>query len=70
MVAISLRKRGLKKMKQNATISAKKNKFGYYELSITLEGFDNVSIKVNDFGGTQKKTAQKLTYAIAKKLGA
>ena len=54
----------------NATITAKKNKKGYYELYLDLDGFDNVSIKVNDFGGSSKKTAQKLTYAIAKKVGA
>ena len=57
-------------MKENAILKAIKNKQGYYELILSLEGFDNVSIKVNDFGGTKKKTAQKLTYAIAKKLGA
>lgn len=57
-------------MKENAILKAIKNKQGYYELILSLDGFDNVSIKVNDFGGTKKKTAQKLTYAIAKKLGA
>lgn len=57
-------------MKENAIIKAVKNEKGYYELSLTIGDFDNVSIKVNDFGGTKKKTAQKLTFAIAKKLGA
>ena len=57
-------------MKENAILKAIKNKKGYYELFLTLDGFDNVSIKVNDFWGTKKKTAQKLTFAIAKKLGA
>lgn len=57
-------------MKENAILKAIKNKQGYYELILTLDGFDNVCIKINDFGGTKKKTAQKLTYAIAKKLGA
>ena len=57
-------------MKENAILKAIKNKQGYYELVLSLDSFDNVSIKVNDFGGTKKKTAQKLTYAIAKKLGA
>ena len=43
-------------------IKVVKNKEGYYELSLTMGDLDNVSIKVNDFGGTKKKTARKLTY--------
>ena len=59
----------MKEKNLNATITAEKGKNGYYSLYLSFEGYENVSIKVNDFGGTQKKTAQKLTYAIAKKLG-
>jgi len=58
------------KEKLNATIRVEKNEKGFYSLYLDFDGFDGVSIKVNDFGGTQKKTAKKLTYAIAKKLGA
>lgn len=54
----------------NATIRVEKNKKGFYSLYLNFEDLQNVNIKVNDFGGTQKKTAQKLTYVIAKKLGA
>lgn len=57
-------------MKENAIIKAVKNKEGFIELSLTIGDLDNVSIKVNDYGGTQKKTAQKLSFKIYKKVGA
>lgn len=52
----------------NAVITATKQN-GYIALSISLEGCDNVSIKVNDFGGTQKARAKAISYKIYKSLG-
>lgn len=52
------------KMKQNATISTKKEK-GYISIYLQIEGLNNpIQVKVNDFGGQQKEKARKLTYKI------
>ena len=51
----------------NATIKATMEN-GFIKLTLSCDGLTDVSIKVNDFGGTQKKTAKKLTYALYKKV--
>lgn len=59
----------------NIIISAIKNEKGYVSLTLSVKDkkgnniVDNVSIKVNDYGGTQKKRAKALTYKIYKALG-
>lgn len=49
----------------NALVKAE-NKGGFIALFLDIEGCNNVSIKVNDFGGSQKKRAKALTYKIYK----
>lgn len=49
----------------NALVKAQK-KGGFITLWLDIEGCDNISIKVNDFGGSQKKRAKALTYKIYK----
>lgn len=59
----------MKEKKENATIQAFKDKKGFIQLSLSFGDFDDINIKVCDFGGTKKSTAKKLTYAIYKALG-
>ena len=54
--------------KNNAVVTATKEN-GFVHLSLTIEGCENISIKVNDFGGTQKEKAKKLSYKVYKLLG-
>lgn len=54
--------------KNNAVVTATKEN-GFVRLSLSIEGCENISIKVNDFGGTQKKRAKQLSYKVYKCLG-
>lgn len=59
----------------SVVIKAEKNDKGFIALNLTLMSekgdviCDNVSIKVNDYAGSQKKRARALTYKIFKALG-
>lgn len=55
-------------MEKNAIIKATKNEKGFISLELDVNGI-NASIKINDFGGSQKKTARLLTYKLYKSLG-
>lgn len=51
----------------NAQLLAKVNEKGFIELSILPDGWTNtISIKINDFGGTQKKSAKAISYKLVK----
>lgn len=52
----------------NAVVTATKEK-GFVVLKLSVGDIDNLYIKVNDFGGKEKKRAQALTYKIYKYLG-
>lgn len=49
---------------KNAYLTATKNEKGYIVLSLSLEGAENINIKVNDFNGQDRKKARKLSYKL------
>lgn len=49
----------------NATISTQRDSKGYYHIYLNYEGI-TCEVKVNNYGGTQKKRARALEYKIAK----
>ena len=49
---------------EKLTINAVKNEKGFIILSVNGGGLENVRLKVDDFGGKDKKKARKLTYKI------
>lgn len=52
-------------MKQkNVKLSATINEKGYVNLILSMDGAENISIKVNDFNGKEKNKARKLAYKI------
>lgn len=52
----------------NCLLEATKNDKGFIVLKITTATCDNVVIRVNDFGGQDKKTAKRLTYKLYKEV--
>lgn len=60
----------MKQNEKNATLKAYLNAKGYVVLSLSVEGYEDIAIKVNDFGGKDSKKARKLAYALYKKVGA
>lgn len=45
-------------------LTAQKTEEGYINLVLSMEGAENINIKVNDYNGKEKKRARKLTYKI------
>lgn len=58
----------MKEAQKNAVVTATKVN-GFINLVLSVEGVDSVKIKVNDFGGKEKKSAKALTFKIYKALG-
>lgn len=56
------------KLAFNCLLEATKNDKGFIVLKITTVTCDNVVIRVNDFGGQDKKTAKRLTYKLYKEV--
>lgn len=52
----------------NCLLEVEKNDKGFIVLKITTATCDNVVVKVNDFGGQDKKTAKRLTYKLYKEV--
>ena len=52
---------------KNAQVNATL-KNGFVVLTINVGKYHDVPIKINDFGGTDKKKAKKLAYAIYKEV--
>ena len=49
---------------KNVKLTATINEKGFVNLVLSMEGCENVNIKVNDFNGKEKKKAKKLAYKI------
>lgn len=49
---------------KNVKLSATLNEKGFVNLVLSMEGAENINIKVNDFNGKEKIKAKKLAYKI------
>lgn len=52
----------------NAVVTATLNDKGYVVLTLSVKDMDNLSIKINDFGGKEKAKAKKIAYKLYKTL--